>query len=288
MNITNKQYTTIVVGVAFVAMALVTRVRYWGDFELPGKPAKPVETVVNAQEVSDRIALSSGAYRSYLETDAEAFGIPATSERQMSALFPYKSNRERHVLAPGDSAEVLGIKFSLTVERGKGSSTKQMMLSMENLGHKPLAYKVQTRPSSGKGACARTHQVRHNALAIAVGETLKRAECSFRKGRTIDLVEVEIIELPELGFLYLSSMDARNFALDERTANMHLLPVEGMTCRVPQTASLRNAIMSGKVAWRDQADFYARHRCQTYSFPVAYKAFQQDGEHSLPAGGDDL
>jgi hypothetical protein len=192
------------------------------------------------------------------------------------------------VLAPGESTDVLGMKLTLSVENVKGSSSKHMVLEIENLGHKALAYRVQTRPNSGSGACGRMRQIRHNALALAPGAKLKRSECLYRKDRTLEISLVETIELPELGYLYLSSMDARNFALEERTVGLHLVPLDAMACRVPQAGTLRNAILSGKVTWRDQADFYARHRCQTYSFPATYKAFQVDGEQSLPVGRGDL
>ena len=288
MNVSNKQYTVVVFCVAFAAMALVTRARYCGEFELPGKPAKPEAIVANAQEVSDRIGLSSGAYRDYLAKDAEAFGVPAIGERQMSMVFPYQVDNNPRSLAPGESVELLGMKLTLSVEKVRGSSSKQMMLSIENLGHKPVAYRVQTRPSSGTGACARTRQVRHNALAIPASGAVKRAECTYRRKRTLEITGVETIELPELGFHYLSSMDARNFALDQRTSALHAGPLDVMSCRIHQAATLRNAIDGGKIAWRDQADFYARHRCQTYAFPLSYKAFQEDGEHSLPVGGSDL
>lgn len=288
MNLSDKQYTIAVFCVAFAAMGIVTQVRYCGDFDLPKKPAKPEVVVTNAKEVSDRVSLSSEAYRGFLETDAKTFGTPPTSERQMSMVFPYRSNDERHSLAPGDSVEVLGLKLTLGVERTKGSSSKQMMLTIENLGHQPLAYRVQSRPSSGKGACAKTRQVQHNALAIAASGTVKRAECVYRSGRTLEITGVETIALPELAFHYLSSMDARNFAMDAGVAGAHMPPSDAMKCRVPQAATLRNAIDSGKIAWRDQAEFYARHRCLTYSFSPSFKAFQQDGEVTLPAGGGDL
>ena len=288
MQVSNKQYTIVVFGVAIVAMMFVTRLRYCGDFTLPAKPSKPTATVVNGQDIADRIELSSDAYRGYIKRDAEAFGIPAVVEQQMAAAFPYQMDQERHVLAPGDSIEVAGIKLTHTVDVVKGSSAKQMMLTIENLGHKPIGYRVQTRTSSGEGACARTKQVRHNALAIPASGTVTRSECLYRKDRTLEITQVETIELPELGFLYLSSMDPRNFALAPRTLGMHVVPLDTMACRVPQAATLRKAIESGKVSWRDQADFYARHRCQTYSMPATYTAFQQDGEHSLPFGGGDL
>jgi len=42
------------------------------------------------------------------------------------------------------------------------------------------------------------------------------------------------------------------------------------------------AIRSGDIEWRDLVDFFARHRCNTYSFFDRYKAFQGDGLEKLP------
>jgi hypothetical protein len=47
--------------------------------------------------------------------------------------------------------------------------------------------------------------------------------------------------------------------------------------------AVRNGIESGEIGWRDLVDFYARHRCQTYTFPLEYRAFNVDGQRTLPA-----
>jgi len=288
MTLSNKQYNAIVFAVVVIAMTLITRMRYCGEISLPGKPARPVAEITNAQEVSKRISLSSEAFNGYLIKDAKAFGIPPASPRQMAAAFPYRADRERRVLAPGDTTEVLGMKLVLTVEKVKGSSRKHMILTIENQGHKALAYRIETKPSSGNGSCGRMRQLRHNALALAAGETLKRAECLYRKGRTLEISRVETIVLPELGYYYLSAMDAQNFALGERTSGLHSRPSKALVCRIHQASTLRNAILSGTLTWRNQAEFYARHRCNTYSFSGDFSAFEEDGEQSLPAIGGDL
>jgi len=46
---------------------------------------------------------------------------------------------------------------------------------------------------------------------------------------------------------------------------------------------VRSGIERGDITWRDLADFYARHRCQTYPFPPKYHAFRENGEQALPA-----
>jgi hypothetical protein len=50
---------------------------------------------------------------------------------------------------------------------------------------------------------------------------------------------------------------------------------------VPQ--AVRSGLERGEIGWRDLIDFYARHRCQTYQFPLLYRAFKIDGERPVPA-----
>jgi hypothetical protein len=46
---------------------------------------------------------------------------------------------------------------------------------------------------------------------------------------------------------------------------------------------VRSGLENGRIGWRDLVDFYARHRCQTYEFPIAYRALKSDGERPIPA-----
>ncbi len=288
MHVSNKQYSAIVFGVALAAMLLVTRLRYCGAFDVPKVPAKPEITSTNAQDVSKRVGLSSAAYRNYLKTDAEAFGISLVSEQQMAAVFPYEIDDTSHQLAPGDSVEILGLTLSASVESVPGAAFKQMMLTIENTGHRALAYRIASDVSGGRSGCARTRQVRHNALAVPASGTIKRAECVFSNGATLTISEVGVMTIPKLAFHYLSSLDPKDLMLDERTSGMHVVPHGIAPCRVPQPGNFLNALRDGLIEWHDHADFYARHRCQSYSMPMDYKAFQQDGEHRLPFGGADL
>jgi hypothetical protein len=46
--------------------------------------------------------------------------------------------------------------------------------------------------------------------------------------------------------------------------------------------AVREQLDRAEIGWRDLVDFYARHRCETYQFPVTYRAFKADGEQKLP------
>ncbi len=291
MQTSNQQFHAILFGLAVIGVGVVTYLRYFGGFDLPAKPPKPATTARSIGAISKSIELSTEVYERYLGKDTKTFGIPLVGRRQMAAVFPYavfphKGVSEAHTLAPGQSTKILGMQLRLSVERLGQEAREHLVLGIENLGHKPLAYRIETRPSSGTAACSRMRQLPHNGLALAPGVTIKRAECGYRQGRTLEIVLVETIELPELGYFYLSLMSPANFGLDMRTSALHKMP-RGMACQVLQPSSLRNAIAEDRVQWRDLVDFHSRHRCQTYSFPPDYKAFQEDGEHSLPVGESD-
>ena len=289
MQTSNQQFRTILVGLAVIGVCVVTYLRYFGGFDLPAKPPKPATQRIGTMPKS--IELSAEVYERYLGKDTKSFGIPPVTRGQMAAVFPYAvfplGENKAHTLAPGQSTKVLGMRLSLSVERLGQEAREHLVLGIENLGHKPLAYRIVTRPSSGTAACSRMRQLPHNGLALAPGITIKRAECGYRQGRTLEIVSVETVELPELGYFYLSLMNPANFGLDIRTSSLHKMP-RGMACQVLQPSSLRNAIATNRVHWHDLVDFHSRHRCQTYAFPPDYKAFQEDGEHSLPVGENDL
>ncbi len=288
MEIAENHFRIGVLGAAAALMLLLGTMRFCGDFELPGKPPRPAVSATQARSISDSIKLSSAAYDNYLTKDVAAFGLRTVRAREMSAVFPYRDDQTRRVLQVGESVSVLGLELTLSVGKVKGSKRKHMILKIENKGHKSLAYRVQTNPSSGARSCARMGHLSHNSIALPPGGVAIRSECIYRKDWNLEIIEVETIELPELGFHYVSSLSADGLGLDTRTSKHHAVPHRVMSCPAPTSAATRNAIRSGKISWRDQVDFYARHRCKTYKFPHPYRAFRKDGQLTLPVGEGDL
>lgn len=288
VKLADTAFRALVLGAALLLVAVLVRVRFYGDFEIPTKPAKPAALVTNAKLVAKSINRSTDTYQSYLEQDAARFGVSRSSLQTMSSVFKYQIDEQQKIMSVGDRIEVLGLVLSLTEEKIQDASRSHMVLSIANQGFKPMAYRIQTRPSSGARSCNKMSQVPHNAVALAAGGLVKRAECLFRQGMTLEINSVETIELPKLGFHYLSSVPPDALGLDDRTSAKHKRPTEAMPCELLQSASMRKAVLSGEIRWRDQADFFARHRCPTYSFPPSYKAFQRDGEQILPISEDDL
>jgi len=81
-----------------------------------------------------------------------------------------------------------------------------MMLVIENRGSMPLAFKISTTLSSGELACGKMFYPAHNAIALLPYSSTVRSECTFKKGRSLHVEKVETMQLPMLGYYYLSSL----------------------------------------------------------------------------------
>lgn len=288
MQIAENHFRIAVLGGAAVLMLLLGTMRFCGEFSLPGKPPVPAVSASKASSIAETIKLSSASYDNYLKEDVASFGLRQVSAHEMSTVFPYRADAERHVMEVGDTIDVLDLSLTLTVGKVSGSKRNHMILTIENKSHMSLAYRVQTKPSSGTASCKRMAHLSHNALALPPGGKSSRAECVYRSGWNLEVTGIETVQVPELGFHYVSSLAPEGVGLDARTAKRHKAPHNQMSCSGPTSATLRKAIASGAISWRDQIDFFARHRCKTYKFPRAYKAFRKDGQITLPVKESDL
>lgn len=268
---------------AGAAVLLLASLRFCYDHELPPKPVKPEATVEDALAFSRNIERSTGAYDAYVKRDSERFGLRvAPSATAMGQVFPHRRDGAERVLAPGDAVEVLDLELRLVVDEVRGSRRKHLILEIANRSDRHLAYRVDTRPTRGLRSCRKKRDLEHNAIALAPRQTLRRSECPYRSGYTLAVREVETVELPELGYYYVSATQPERLGVDERAARGHRAPSDTMICRMVQTAAVSRGLESGRLGWRDLVDFYARHRCTTYQFPFGYEAFRRDGEHTLP------
>ncbi len=288
MEIEDKGFRFGVLGGAAALMVLLGTVRFCGEFELPGTPPRPAVSAAKARSISETIKLSSASYDNYLAEDVAAFGLRQVRSREMSTVFKYRADQTRRVMKVGDTIEAVGLKLTLSAEKVSGSPRPHMILKIENKDHLSVAYRVKTKPSAGARSCKRMIHLSHNAVALPPGGLATRSECVYRKGWTLEVSEIETVKLPELGYYYVSALSPEGIGLDSRTARRHIVGHKVMSCSAPTSAATRNAIGTGKISWRDQIDFYARHRCKTYKFPHPYQAFRKDGQMTLPVGIDDL
>jgi len=269
-----------------VVFGLVLVIFGFGEsMTLPKKPPRPKVTVQAAADYSQKLSRNQGAYEAFLQKDAMTYGARPTSLEEMSGVFPHRVDASEHRLTIGrkgnPTVETAGLRLTLGVrERRRGKET--MILQIENLLDRPVAYRVETRPSRSRSSCARKEELLHNAIALAVDDVEVRSECAYRKGTKLTVTRVETVELPELGYYYLSRVYPVNLGLSRRTTRSHKPPV-GQRCNLLLPAGVQRGIETGAVSWRDLVDFYARHRCDSYTFSSGYRAFTRQGERPLPA-----
>jgi len=280
----------------FTAAAVIARLSFCQSVELPAIPPRPVlrhdaaATVAAAAVATAAIERDPAEYAARLASDSRALHIePPVTPADLSLILPYRSEPAQLVLEPRrkrDTAELLGLALSVSVEKAEGAPHRQLVLEITNTTHDHLAYRVLTRPSTGVQSCYGKSDIAHNAIALAPREKARRSECIYRKGSRLYVDRVETIRLPRLSYYYVSALPQAALGLDrfDRLAARGHRPVGARSpCRVFQSAELSAALASGAATWRDLMDFYARHPCGVYSFTINYKAFERDGERALPA-----
>lgn len=282
-----KQFRIVVLVVAGLVALGLMQLRFCQSVRIPDKiPAPPAEEI-SLTEAIESVESSPSIYDGYLEKDASAFGVqPAPDREAMSVVFRHQVDDSGHRLDPkGDvrSIESLGLRLSIEVRRIEGTPRKMMVLIMENLTDRNLAYKIDTRPNRGTRPCGRKLTLVHNAMVLAAGAKQERSECLYKRKWALDIERIETVELPELSYHYVSKVPPATVGISARLGRGHRPPV-GSECAVMLPATIRNARDAGKVTWRDFIDFFARHRCDTYRFPEGYKAFTEDAQSPLPAG----
>jgi hypothetical protein len=276
-----------VIAGALGLVVLLTLVGFRYELTIPDKPPRPRRTNESARAASNDIGRNPAVYGSYLAKDAETYGVGAVAPDALKKVFAYKIDDQEHELEPGkknDSIEAAGLRLTVTLKDMAGGTKRMMMLRIENLTDKPLAYRVATWPDKGTQPCHQKEDSRHNALAVAARDVEMRSECIYRSGWKLVVKKVETMALPDLSYHYVSRLVPPQLGIDSRTARGHR-PPRGEPCRLILPAEVGRGLEEGSIGWRDLIDFYARHRCDTYVFPAGYKAFTTDDERPLPAAG---
>lgn len=283
---TEPRFKMAAMGVGTLLFALLLMFSFGYELSLPRKPKKP--KAISAERFSQRFDRNPAAWAGYLEMDARTYGVPKPEPSELMGVFKYRLDSDAHFLslAKGGkkSLEVAGLRLELSKQDIRGRTKKQMVLSIENTTNRPLAYRVITRPSKGTQACSQKKKLRHNAIAVLPGGVERRSECIYRKGWKLKIKRVETLELPLLSYHYVSRLFPAQVGYESRVVAGHR-PPRGEECRLILPASTSRGIESGSVAWRDIIDFYARHRCETYTFPINYTHFTKPGEVELPVAG---
>jgi hypothetical protein len=261
-----------------VLVATITYLRFCGSVSLAPKPPPPRGPTRTETQLLSQSTASPEVYRRYLETDASAAGVRAPTIEEMSRKFAYRVDEARHVLEPGQPPiDIAGVRLHL--ER----SNEGLVMVIQNLIASDLAYEVSSTPSTGSVICNSARPLPFNANVLAKGASETRIECAWRDGESVAVTKVETMEISPLSNWYLSQVPPQLLGVEDRLARGHHGAEGKEKCSQVMSQVVRSGIDRGDIGWRDLADFYARHRCQTYSFPSRYRAFKSDDERAIPA-----
>lgn len=276
----DQQFRLVTLAAAGVLVLVMTYLRFCGSVVLPGKPPPPAAPRGSQSQLLASATATPSMYKGFLESDASAAGVPAPSVADMSRKFAYRVDDARHVLELGQPPiEVAGLR--LRIERAGGD----VVMVIESQLEADAAYSVMSVPSGEIGTCSAAGRSPFNANVIGKGLTERRVECRYRDGMVVAVTKVETMEVPPLSAWYLSQLPPALLGLDNRIGRNHRGVQSRETCSQILSQVVRMGIEQGEIGWRDLADFYARHRCQTYRFIPSYRAFKSDNERALPAAG---
>jgi hypothetical protein len=269
-------------GVAAIAIGAV--ILYGGG----PPPAPPRPKPPPADQATSEMKYSATLYRAMLEQDARTFGVPAARPEELAKPFPYFSEAPAPKrLKVGGSVQTPHLRLSLLVRKEGGSMEGQsyradhLVLRIDNLTAKNLAYRVQTTVSDD-ARCAAKGDLPHNAIVIEAGKTITRTECLYQNDGKVTITGIEVIEIPKISAYYLSRLPPGLVLYSTRTSAGHV-PLKGALC--PQLFSwrdIRDGADRGELGWKDVIDFYARHSCEEYAFFPGYR-YRTDAKAPLPA-----
>ncbi|MGE0550578.1 MAG: hypothetical protein AB7O24_03230 [Kofleriaceae bacterium] len=250
----------------------MTAVRFCGSLPLPTKPPPPSVAAAPSQFASPVV------YQDFLAKDAAFAGVPLPSHEQMTRKLAFRADEARHVIEVGQPAITLaGLELSAQ------KRDRTLVLAIRNVTDSALAYTVVATPAPNSSACASARPTALNAMVLAAGESVMRVECVWRSDTAIVVTRAETAEVLPLQAWYLSMVPPTQVGISERVARAHQPPPKAQLCSPVMAQAVRTGLERGQIGWRDLVDFYARHRCATYQFPLSYRALKVDNEYPIPA-----
>ena len=276
VSITDSQFR-IGVGAAGIALvAGIAAVRFCGQVSLPPKPVPPASPSGTSSELLTRSSASPAVYQDFIAHDAAAAGIRAPAPDELTRKLPYRVDEARHILEVGQPPlELAGVRLrAVHVREG-------LALEVVNATRSDIAYAVASAPVPATN-CNGAPAVPFNAMTIAKDHGETRIECIWRDGIALAVTRVETLEVPPLSVWYVNHVPPSIVGIEPRIARGHMAST-AERCAISLPQSVRSGLERGEIGWRDLVDFYARHRCQTYHFPLSYRAFKSDKERTVPA-----
>jgi hypothetical protein len=279
-QVTDTQFR-IIVGVASAGLvAALTSWRFCGNVQIAAKPPAPVLRGQTAGELLTASTETQSVWAGFLETDAHVAGVAAPSIATMSAAMQWREGHTDHDLALGDPAiELAGLKVQFVLDAGNDNA----VLSLTNDKPDAVAYQLTAKTNVSNYVCDTTKHTPHNTLLVAGNSTEKVSVCSIRPDITVS-VALQTVQLNPLAAYYIQMLPPTLIGVTDKLAKVHQNGRSTPSpCGANPSSGVKGGLGNGKISWRDLIDFYARHRCETYRFPLNYRAFTKDAERPLPA-----
>lgn len=269
------------IAVATAVAAGLFALRFCGAETLPPKPPMPTVHASDVRDLIDRNNARPQTWLTFLDKDAAAAGLKAPVAAEMRRAFVYQGDTTRRNLKVGSSITTAGLTISLGIRNVNGGSTA--VLDVINEGASAKAFRIVTTSNYSSAECGNSSSIFESRTVVLGKSKVSRNECTAHSDLALDISRVESMEIPDLAAYYISRVPAGVFGLEHRIAREHRALFAGTMCMVALGSAVRTGFENGKIAWRDLADFYARHRCDSYQFPADYRAYEGDGELELPA-----
>lgn len=265
---------SLVVG-AWVASRLTLDVEAAVDTAM-ARRISPKQAQRQALELEASYASSEALYQTRIDDAVAEHGVARPTREQLLAPHNFvhaASLSHPKVLAVGTSMRAGGIELRVRTEiieaerRGMRTKNEHTMVDVENVGSVPLAYFVDLR--ARKGDCQVRALTRFDAMALLPGE---KGEISICAGsHEVEVRDFRIMEVTELGALWVSKLPALAVGYDQVIARSHFPGVGIQMCAELPAAEFAGKIAAGEVAWEDLVDFYSRHDCEHYRWWPGYR-----------------
>ena len=275
--ISDGQFRWGVIAGAVVLGLGISTVRFCGSVTLPPKPNPPTGVSGTSTQTLTKAAGTSAVYQDFLAKDASAAGVSTPSYEEMTRKLAFRADDARHLLEVGAAPiDVAGLRLAAVI------ANDTLALEIKNTTNESLGYLIETTPTPNVADCMKARPLPLDVMVIEKGAKETRVECVYREGLAIAVTKVETVELNPLASHYLRQVPPALVGVDERVSRGHVPPKTKEPCSKIVSQAVRTGLERGEIAWRDLADFYSRHRCQTYSFPLGYRALTEDGQRQIP------
>jgi hypothetical protein len=286
---------TLVVGLAVCAALVVLAVVTMRFTHREPPPAAPPPTAQPlGAAMSGTLKFDPSYYRATIERDAAAYKVQAPPTEALSRPLVYADElaAPRKLKVDHDQLDTPHLHLATRVRKEwslSGSAARMrvehVMLTITNKSAGPIAYRVETHIADEE-RCRNKAVLAQNAIALRPGETIERSECLSGRGSTLEVNAIEVMELSDLGYYYVSRLVPHQILLDERTSAGHEVPNKLPLCNFIPWRDIHAATQGGPngkrgIGWADVIDFYARHDCDEYSYFPTYRRWTTAG--TLPA-----